>query len=58
MFQQQGPALLLTVLIPIILWAVGVAITAYIGYRVVRAGVRDGIQAARSERGPGHDQFE
>jgi len=49
---------LLAVLIPIILWAAGLAIAAYIGYRVVRAGVRDGIRAARSERGPGHDQFE
>ncbi|WP_432534904.1 hypothetical protein [Kineococcus arenarius] len=58
MFQQRGPALLLTLLIPIVLWAVGVAITAYIAYRVVRAGVRDGIRAARAERGPGHDQFE
>lgn len=58
MFQQSGPWLLLTVLIPIVVWAVAVATTAYVAYRVVRAGVRDGIRAARSEQDPGRDQFE
>ncbi|MGI4894379.1 MAG: hypothetical protein ACRYF3_04615 [Janthinobacterium lividum] len=57
MFRENGSTLLL-LLAPLVLWVVGVAITAYIAYRVVRAGVRDGIRAARSERGPGHDQFE
>jgi hypothetical protein len=58
MFQQPGHVALLAVLIPIVLWAVGLAITAYIAYRVVRAGVRDGIRAARSEHGQGQGPFE
>jgi hypothetical protein len=58
MFQQPGPWLLLSVLVPIVVWAVGMAITAYVAYRVVRAGVRDGIRAARSEGDPGRDRFE
>ena len=58
MFQQPGHMVLLAVLSPLVLWAIGLAITAYIAYRVVRAGVRDGIRAARSERDSGHDQFE
>ncbi|MEW1958659.1 hypothetical protein [Kineococcus sp. NPDC059986] len=35
------------------LWAVGLAVTAYVVYRAVRAGVRDGIRAARGDDGPG-----
>jgi hypothetical protein len=53
MFREPGVAGLLGLGLPLVLWAVGLAVTAYVVYRAVRAGVRDGIRAARGDDGPG-----
>ncbi|MEZ0492547.1 hypothetical protein AB2L28_09890 [Kineococcus sp. TBRC 1896] len=55
MFREPGLTGLFALGIPLVLWAVGLAVTAYVVYRAVRAGVRDGIRSAREDRGPGTD---
>lgn len=57
MFREPGLGGLVALGVPLLLWALGLAVTAYVVYRAVRAGVRDGIRSAREDRGPGPDPF-